>query len=47
MTTFRSASAYALIPDVSSADWIFSVITTEVYRIMYLADVRGCHPAPT
>ena len=28
--------AYALIPDVSSAYWIFSVITTQVYLIMYL-----------
>ncbi|SKC66646.1 APC family permease [Krasilnikoviella flava] len=27
---------YALIPDVSSAYWIFSVITTQVYLIMYL-----------
>ena len=30
------ALAYALIPDVSSAYWIFSVITTQVYLIMYL-----------
>ncbi len=28
--------AYALIPDVSSAYWIFSVITTQVYLMMYL-----------
>lgn len=28
--------AYALIPNVSSAYWIFSVITTQVYLIMYL-----------
>src|SRR4051795_13204558 len=28
--------AYALIPDVSSAYWVFSVITTQVYLIMYL-----------
>jgi len=27
---------YALIPNVSSAYWIFSVITTQVYLIMYL-----------
>src|SRR5689334_15102029 len=27
---------YALIPDVSSAYWIFSVITTQVYLIVYL-----------
>ncbi len=25
-----------MIPDVSSAYWIFSVITTQVYLIMYL-----------
>jgi glutamate:GABA antiporter len=30
------ALGYALIPDVSSAYWIFSVITTQVYLIMYL-----------
>ncbi|QMU80413.1 amino acid permease [Streptacidiphilus sp. PB12-B1b] len=30
------ALAYALIPDVSSAYWIFSVITTQVYLIVYL-----------
>ncbi|GAA1031254.1 APC family permease [Virgisporangium ochraceum] len=30
------AMAYAFIPDVSSAYWIFSVITTQVYLIMYL-----------
>ena len=30
------ALAYAFIPDVSSAYWIFSVITTQVYLIMYL-----------
>src|SRR5215204_4547728 len=28
--------AYALIPDVSSAYWVFSVITTQVYLMMYL-----------
>jgi amino acid transporter len=27
---------YALIPNVSSAYWVFSVITTQVYLIMYL-----------
>lgn len=30
------ALGYALIPDVSSAYWIFSVITTQVYLIVYL-----------
>jgi amino acid transporter len=30
------ALAYAFIPDVSSAYWMFSVITTQVYLIMYL-----------
>ena len=30
------ALGYALIPSVSSAYWIFSVITTQVYLIMYL-----------
>ena len=30
------ALGYAFIPDVSSAYWIFSVITTQVYLIMYL-----------
>ncbi|GAA0462818.1 amino acid transporter [Actinoplanes capillaceus] len=30
------ALAYAFIPDVSSAYWIFSVITTQVYLIAYL-----------
>ncbi|MEV0273442.1 APC family permease [Hamadaea sp. NPDC050747] len=30
------ALLYAFIPDVSSAYWIFSVITTQVYLIMYL-----------
>src|SRR3954469_7414617 len=30
------ALGYALIPDVSSAYWIFSVITTQVYLMMYL-----------
>ena len=33
---FAVGLAYALIPDVSSAYWIFSVITTQVYLIMYL-----------
>jgi amino acid transporter len=27
---------YALVPTVSSAYWIFSVITTQVYLILYL-----------
>ncbi|MBD5786277.1 amino acid permease [Cellulosimicrobium terreum] len=35
VTTFI-ALGYALIPSVSSAYWIFSVITTQVYLIMYL-----------
>lgn len=30
------ALAYALIPNVSSAYWVFSVITTQVYLIVYL-----------
>jgi amino acid transporter len=30
------ALAYAFIPNVSSAYWIFSVITTQVYLIVYL-----------
>lgn len=30
------ALGYALIPSVSSAYWLFSVITTQVYLIMYL-----------
>ena len=30
------ALVYAFIPDVSSAYWIFSVITTQVYLIVYL-----------
>ena len=30
------ALGYAFIPDVSSAYWIFSVITTQVYLIVYL-----------
>ncbi|HET8642913.1 MAG TPA: APC family permease [Pseudonocardiaceae bacterium] len=44
------ALAYALIPDVSSAYWIFSVITTQVYLIMYLlmfvaaVQLRRKHP---
>jgi amino acid transporter len=35
VTTFI-ALLYAFIPDVSSTYWIFSVITTQVYLIMYL-----------
>jgi amino acid transporter len=44
------ALGYALIPDVSSAYWIFSVITTQVYLIMYLlmfvaaVRLRRSHP---
>ncbi|MGV9747069.1 APC family permease [Rhodococcus zopfii] len=44
------ALLYAFIPDVSSAYWIFSVITTQVYLIMYLlmfvAAVRLRRKAP-
>jgi amino acid transporter len=36
LVTSVIALAYAFIPDVSSAYWIFSVITTQVYLIMYL-----------
>jgi amino acid transporter len=36
LVTTVIALAYALIPDVSSVYWIFSVITTQVYLIMYL-----------
>jgi amino acid transporter len=44
------ALLYAFIPDVSSAYWIFSVITTQVYLIMYLlmfvaaVRLRRMHP---
>ena len=44
------AMGYALIPDVSSAYWIFSVITTQVYLIVYLlmfvaaVRLRKSHP---
>ncbi len=44
------ALGYAFIPDVSSAYWIFSVITTQVYLIMYLlmfvaaVRLRRSHP---
>jgi amino acid transporter len=36
LITTGIALMYAFIPDVSSAYWIFSVITTQVYLIMYL-----------
>ena len=36
LVTTVIALVYALIPNVSSAYWIFSVITTQVYLIMYL-----------
>ena len=36
LITTLIALLYAFIPDVSSAYWIFSVITTQVYLIMYL-----------
>ena len=38
---------YALVPDVSSVYWIFSVMTTQVYLIMYvLMFARSGHAAP-
>ncbi|MGN6130264.1 MAG: APC family permease [Nocardioidaceae bacterium] len=36
VVTTLIALLYAFVPDVSSAYWIFSVITTQVYLIMYL-----------
>ncbi|MFF0410424.1 APC family permease [Kitasatospora sp. NPDC004745] len=36
VVTTAIALLYALIPNVSSVYWIFSVITTQVYLIMYL-----------
>jgi amino acid transporter len=36
LVTTVIALGYALIPDVSSVYWIFSVITTQVYLIVYL-----------
>jgi amino acid transporter len=36
LVTTVIALMYAFIPDVSSTYWIFSVITTQVYLIMYL-----------
>jgi len=36
VTTTIIGLAYALIPSVSSAYWIFSVMTTQVYLIMYV-----------
>jgi glutamate:GABA antiporter len=36
LITTGIALLYAFIPDVSSTYWIFSVITTQVYLIMYL-----------
>ncbi|MEU1285609.1 APC family permease [Kitasatospora sp. NPDC005856] len=36
LVTTLIALLYALIPDVSSVYWIFSVITTQVYLIVYL-----------
>ncbi|MCP2366897.1 amino acid transporter [Agromyces flavus] len=50
LVTTVIALGYALIPSVSSAYWIFSVITTQVYLIMYLlmfvaaARLRRTHP---
>ncbi|MFD6064867.1 APC family permease [Rhodococcus wratislaviensis] len=50
LVTTVIALLYAFIPDVSSAYWIFSVITTQVYLIMYLlmfvAAVRLRRKAP-
>ncbi len=50
LVTTGIALLYAFIPDVSSAYWIFSVITTQVYLIMYLlmfvAAVRLRRKAP-
>ncbi|WP_282783721.1 APC family permease [Nocardia sp. CC201C] len=40
VVTTLLALLYAFIPDVSSAYWILSVITTQVYLIMYVAAVR-------
>ena len=36
MTTVHRPAATRFIPDVSSAYWIFSVMTTQVYLIMYM-----------
>ena len=51
LVTTVIALVYAFIPDVSSAYWIFSVITTQVYLIMYLlmfvAAVRLRRTSPT
>jgi amino acid transporter len=50
LVTTVIALGYALIPNVSSAYWIFSVITTQVYLIMYLlmfvaaVQLRRKHP---
>nr|WP_311132458.1 APC family permease [Nonomuraea gerenzanensis] len=50
LVTTVIALLYAFIPDVSSAYWIFSVITTQVYLIMYLllfvaaVRLRRSHP---
>jgi glutamate:GABA antiporter len=50
LVTTGIAMLYAFIPDVSSTYWIFSVITTQVYLIMYLlmfvAAVRLRRKAP-
>jgi glutamate:GABA antiporter len=50
LVTTAIALLYAFIPEVSSAYWIFSVITTQVYLIMYLlmfvAAVRLRRTAP-
>ena len=50
LVTTVIAMLYAFIPDVSSSYWIFSVITTQVYLIMYLlmfvaaVRLRRSHP---
>jgi len=50
LVTTVIALLYAFIPDVSSTYWIFSVITTQVYLIMYLlmfvaaVQLRRKHP---
>jgi glutamate:GABA antiporter len=50
LVTTVIALLYAFIPDVSSAYWIFSVITTQVYLMMYLlmfvaaVQLRRKHP---
>ena len=40
------ALLYALVPSVSSAYWILSVMTTQIYLIVYLLMFRRSRPAP-